>query len=93
VKETMSEATIELDSSIAVAPKCSNVNNNNSARSSRVGSSASGPDSDAECQRFGWCGWNPAWLQRFCTAKWALFWLCWGGALQGDIFSRSELLT
>lgn len=81
----MSEATIELDSSIAVATKCSNVNNNNSARSSRVGSSSSGPDSNAECQRFGWCGWNPAWLQRFCTAKWALFWLCWGGALQGLI--------
>ncbi|EDV59102.2 solute carrier organic anion transporter family member 4A1 [Drosophila erecta] len=83
----MSEATIELDSNTAAAPKpkCSNVNNNNSARSSRVGSASSGADSVADCQRFGWCGWNPAWLQHFCTAKWALFWLCWGGALQGLI--------
>ncbi|CAH2103005.1 unnamed protein product [Euphydryas editha] len=32
------------------------------------------------------CGWGvlrPAWLQRFRTAKWALFWLCWAGAIQG----------
>ncbi|CAF4949932.1 unnamed protein product [Pieris macdunnoughi] len=32
------------------------------------------------------CGWGlirPRWLQRFRTAKWALFWLCWAGAIQG----------
>nr|XP_016929033.1 solute carrier organic anion transporter family member 4A1 [Drosophila suzukii] len=81
----MSEANIELDSNTVVAPKCANVNNNNSARSSRVGSASSGADSDADAQQFGWCGWSPPWLQRFCTAKWALFWLCWGGALQGLI--------
>ncbi|EDW37341.1 GL26208 [Drosophila persimilis] len=74
-----------------VNPKCANVNNNNSARSSRVGS-ASGADQDTDTdaallvdQRFGWCSFQPQWLQRFCTAKWALFWLCWGGALQGLI--------
>ncbi|XP_017041422.1 solute carrier organic anion transporter family member 4A1 [Drosophila ficusphila] len=81
----MSEGDIELESPSALAPKCANVNNNNSARSSRVGSASSGADSVADSQRFGWCGWNPPWLQRFCTAKWALFWLCWGGALQGLI--------
>ncbi|XP_050346864.1 solute carrier organic anion transporter family member 4A1 [Nymphalis io] len=34
------------------------------------------------------CGWGvlrPAWLQRFRTAKWALFWLCWAGAIQGMV--------
>lgn len=32
------------------------------------------------------CGWfwfRPVYLQRFRTAKWALFWLCWAGAMQG----------
>ncbi|XP_064548833.1 solute carrier organic anion transporter family member 4A1 isoform X2 [Drosophila montana] len=73
------------------APKHSNgngsMNNNNSARSSRVGSATgSGTDAAAlEEQRFGWLRFQPQWLQRFCTAKWALFWLCWGGALQGLI--------
>ncbi|XP_038207850.1 solute carrier organic anion transporter family member 4A1 isoform X1 [Zerene cesonia] len=34
------------------------------------------------------CGWGvvrPSWLQRFRTAKWALFWLCWAGAIQGMV--------
>ncbi|XP_028034167.1 solute carrier organic anion transporter family member 4A1-like isoform X1 [Bombyx mandarina] len=34
------------------------------------------------------CGWGrfrPNWLQRFRTAKWALFWLCWAGAIQGMV--------
>ncbi|XP_026319566.1 solute carrier organic anion transporter family member 4A1 [Hyposmocoma kahamanoa] len=26
-----------------------------------------------------------SWLQRFRTAKWALFWLCWAGAIQGMV--------
>lgn len=32
------------------------------------------------------CGWfwfRPIYLQKFRTAKWALFWLCWAGAMQG----------
>lgn len=35
------------------------------------------------------CGWfwfRPKYLQRFRTAKWALFWLCWTGAMQGMQF-------
>ncbi|XP_034668642.1 solute carrier organic anion transporter family member 4A1 [Drosophila subobscura] len=67
-----------------VKPKCANVNNNNSARSSRLGSADQDTDTLVD-QRFGWCNFQPQWLQRFCTAKWALFWLCWGGALQGLI--------
>ncbi|XP_045524058.1 solute carrier organic anion transporter family member 4A1 isoform X1 [Pieris brassicae] len=34
------------------------------------------------------CGWGrirPRWLQRFRTAKWSLFWLCWAGAIQGMV--------
>ncbi|KAF4518204.1 hypothetical protein B566_EDAN005929 [Ephemera danica] len=34
------------------------------------------------------CGWwrlRPRSLQGFRTAKWALFWLCWAGALQGMV--------
>lgn len=35
------------------------------------------------------CGWfwlRPKSLQRFRTAKWALFWLCWAGAMQGNYY-------
>lgn len=31
----------------------------------------------------GWFGMRPRWIQRFLTPKWALFWLCWAGAVQG----------
>ncbi|XP_048265736.1 solute carrier organic anion transporter family member 4A1 isoform X1 [Bombus affinis] len=34
------------------------------------------------------CGWfwfRPMYLQQFRTAKWALFWLCWTGAMQGMV--------
>jgi hypothetical protein len=37
-------------------------------------------DLDARC---GWCFFRPQFLQRFRTAKWVLFWLCWAGAVQG----------
>ncbi|GBP12354.1 hypothetical protein EVAR_75787_1 [Eumeta japonica] len=39
-------------------------------------------DEDAPHLRCGWGSARPNWLQRFRTAKWALFWLCWAGALQ-----------
>ncbi|XP_061708271.1 solute carrier organic anion transporter family member 4A1 [Cydia pomonella] len=35
--------------------------------------------------RCGWGALRPCWLQRFRTAKWALFWLCWAGAVQGMV--------
>ncbi|XP_041975302.1 solute carrier organic anion transporter family member 4A1 isoform X2 [Aricia agestis] len=35
--------------------------------------------------RCGWGALRPGWLQRFRTAKWALFWLCWAGAIQGMV--------
>lgn len=31
----------------------------------------------------GWFGMRPRWIQQFLTPKWALFWLCWAGAVQG----------
>lgn len=33
--------------------------------------------------RCGWFNFRPAWLQRYMSPKWALFWLCWAGAVQG----------
>lgn len=36
-----------------------------------------------EQRQFGWLGCQPRFLQTFLSAKWALFWLCWAGALQG----------
>lgn len=36
-----------------------------------------------ERKTFGWCGYQPKCLQNLLSAKWALFWMCWAGALQG----------
>lgn len=33
--------------------------------------------------RFGWLNFYPKCFQTFLSAKWALFWMCWAGALQG----------
>lgn len=69
------------------APKRNgNMNNNNSARSSQSSpvDAAAALEAQQQQQRYGWYRFQPQWLQRFCTAKWALFWLCWGGALQGE---------
>ncbi|VVC94929.1 unnamed protein product [Leptidea sinapis] len=43
-------------------------------------------------ERRGRCGWGklrPPWLQTFRTAKWALFWLCWAGAIQGIYYTMA----
>lgn len=32
----------------------------------------------------GWYSFRPKFLQRLMSAKWALFWLCWAGAVQGN---------
>lgn len=34
---------------------------------------------------YGLCGFKIKFCQRFLSAKWALFWLCWAGALQGNL--------
>ncbi|XP_059055765.1 uncharacterized protein LOC131849639 [Achroia grisella] len=48
------------------------------------GESAGGVYQDEDDSlRCGWGSLRPKWLQRFRTAKWALFWLCWAGAIQG----------
>ncbi|CAK1601566.1 unnamed protein product [Parnassius mnemosyne] len=64
-------------------------------RSNHLGNDAKRPEAEAESEPHGGqeshalrCGWGmfrPAWLQRFRTAKWALFWLCWAGAIQGMV--------
>lgn len=38
--------------------------------------------------RFGWFKFYPKCLQTFLSAKWALFWMCWAGALQGKNHSH-----
>ncbi|XP_020709154.2 solute carrier organic anion transporter family member 4A1 [Athalia rosae] len=40
---------------------------------------------DTERQKCGWFWLRPKCLQKFRTAKWALFWLCWAGAMQGMV--------
>ncbi|XP_049279584.1 solute carrier organic anion transporter family member 4A1 [Anopheles funestus] len=51
-----------------------------------------GPDEEPPLQRpatpprsyhCGWFALRPRWMERFMTPKWALFWLCWAGAVQG----------
>lgn len=41
---------------------------------------------DIEYRKCGWLCFQPDFLQRFRTAKWVLFWLCWAGAIQGNIY-------
>lgn len=50
---------------------------------STINRSTSSTDAFINTQSYGWKRFKPKCLQRFCTAKWALFWLCWGGAMQG----------
>ena len=40
-------------------------------------------DRTADNLKCGWFWFRPIYLQKFRTAKWALFWLCWAGAMQG----------
>ncbi|XP_032677729.1 solute carrier organic anion transporter family member 4A1 isoform X1 [Odontomachus brunneus] len=42
-------------------------------------------DRTADNLKCGWFWFRPLYLQRFRTAKWALFWLCWAGAMQGMV--------
>lgn len=40
------------------------------------------------------CGWSnirPKFLQRYMNAKWALFWLCWAGGIQGKIHISDDI--
>ncbi|XP_055599366.1 solute carrier organic anion transporter family member 4A1 [Uranotaenia lowii] len=39
----------------------------------------------ADVYHCGWFSFRPRWIQTFMTPKWALFWLCWAGAVQGLI--------
>ncbi|KAM7352109.1 organic anion transporting polypeptide 26F isoform 1-T1 [Cochliomyia hominivorax] len=62
-----------------------NIEENPVETPSTVDRSSSSTDAFIDTQSFGWSRFKPKCLQRFCTAKWALFWLCWGGAMQGLI--------
>ena len=42
-------------------------------------------DGTTDSLKCGWFWFRPLYLQRFRTAKWALFWLCWTGAIQGMV--------
>lgn len=58
---------------------------------SRTSSCDSGCDSDLF--RFGWSKWQPKCMQSLLSAKWALFWMCWAGALQGNATRNYSLQT
>ncbi|XP_043288707.1 solute carrier organic anion transporter family member 4A1 isoform X2 [Venturia canescens] len=42
-------------------------------------------EADERAAKCGWLWFRPSYLQKFRTAKWALFWLCWAGAMQGMV--------
>lgn len=42
---------------------------------------------------FGWLRIRPKRLQGFLNPKWALFWLCWAGAVQGKDSCRRAVCT
>lgn len=49
--------------------------------SERNGKDPATPEADRLL--FGWLKYRPKQLQGFLSPKWALFWLCWAGAIQG----------
>uniref|UniRef100_A0AAG5DGR6 Solute carrier organic anion transporter family member n=2 Tax=Anopheles atroparvus TaxID=41427 RepID=A0AAG5DGR6_ANOAO len=48
-----------------------------------VGQEPDDPSMPARTYHCGWFGLRPKWMEVFMTPKWALFWLCWAGAVQG----------
>lgn len=48
-----------------------------------LGCTSPSGSSTSEKQYFGWFNCRPRFLQCLLSAKWALFWMCWAGALQG----------
>lgn len=42
---------------------------------------------------FGWWRFQPKCMQGLLSAKWALFWMCWAGALQGTKYTSISILT
>lgn len=58
---------------LVVAPLPNNVEFSGSYNQSQV----------SKADKYGWFKIQPKFLQRFLSAKWALFWLCWAGAMQG----------
>lgn len=42
---------------------------------------------------FGWFACRPKCLQNLLSAKWALFWMCWAGALQGKPIEKQRNST
>ncbi|KAJ6650086.1 hypothetical protein Bhyg_05330 [Pseudolycoriella hygida] len=54
-----------------------------------AGSNLNEPNKDLEGKPvYGLCGIKVKIFQRFLSAKWALFWLCWAGALQERLGSQ-----
>lgn len=62
--------------SLVVAPLPNNVELSGNYNQSQV----------VKADKYGWFKIQPKFLQRFLSAKWALFWLCWAGAMQGLFF-------
>lgn len=48
-------------------------------------------DTTDERKFIGWFGYRPKCLQSLLSAKWALFWMCWAGAVQGNV--KQQKLT
>lgn len=46
---------------------------------------------NSDQKRFGWFGYQPECLQKLLSAKWALFWICWAGFLQGERVKSGNL--
>lgn len=59
---------------------------------STIDRSSSSTDAFIDSQSYGWSRFKPKCLQRFCSAKWALFWLCWGGAMQGTNSNKNSFV-
>lgn len=62
-----------------------NATTTNGVKNTTIANCHGGVTDEYPQRLFGWFGCRPKFLQTFLSAKWALFWLCWAGALQGKI--------
>lgn len=81
----MASDSFEESSSPSNKPESNDIAYDESDRTDENLLSCTSPSSSltSEKQYFGWFNCRPKFLQCLLSAKWALFWMCWAGALQG----------
>ncbi|XP_039434591.1 solute carrier organic anion transporter family member 4A1 isoform X1 [Culex pipiens pallens] len=83
LETTPTETTVGGEGAVSVAGEDDADIEGGSELSSGKGPVGKSSEEEPTVHHCGWFGVRPRWIQRFMTPKWALFWLCWAGAVQG----------